>query len=75
MKNRIFTILLCLSGFLFLCGLLQKEGWLSAEKIVIPRPCFKYENEKFLIFEYDYVWRDWSLTRSISKWDELLDFL
>ena len=69
-KEKLFIIPLLLSGFLYLCGLVQKDDQDLEDTYMLPGQCVILGSVEFRDFDFYYFHSEWTLKRVVDEWND-----
>jgi hypothetical protein len=69
-KDKILIIPILLSGFLYLCGLVQKDTQDLEDTYMLPSQCVILGSAKFRDFDFYYFHSEWTLKRVFDEWSD-----
>jgi hypothetical protein len=69
-KDKLFIIPLLLSGFLYLCALVQKDYQDLEDTYMLPSQCVILGSVEFRDFNFYYFHSEWTLKRVVDEWND-----
>jgi len=69
-KDKFFVILILLSGFLYLFGLVQKDDQDLEDAYMIPNQCVILGSVEFRDFDFYHFHSEWTLKRVFDEWND-----
>ena len=68
-KDKFLIIPILLSGFLYLCGLVQKDDQGLEDTYMLPSQCVILGSVEFRDFNFYYFHSEWTLKRVFDEWN------